>query len=575
MATILKNRLQFTNIGAGATSTQAHGANLNGTPKIPDHAEVDNGNFAITACDDVNITVQNNGPAAANCAVLVEYWHTIERTFGNDNILALPNPPFIPAGGNATSGIGTGLRLDNAGSFSVNNAYIDAANGNDNNDGLTPATALRTFAGLYRRFPWEYAEGSSLVVNLAGVGGFGAAATATLDYLTHSIYFGCGTNHPSIFIQGPSFVPGVLATGSNTPTLAVVPTVRVNEAGAPDVNGQRTRFDFVAAGWTVDDLGAKPVFLEIRRAGQLVLWQLPIERNDASALYINVPIAPGTVLSTDTVRIVQPGANIIGQNDVPDGRNVYIYGHAGQFPFISYAGGGFRQVSFGFGVTGQVITFAQVQGMCLDRVAFRNTNTYFIGGSSDQLLTKYCANTPGLVTIEWSTFCGGQDLFPRNIGPTTDYPIADTIFNSITAFNSNGFNIGSELFGPGRLVLRRAMSVAGTNFFPSITVNSGSLFRQLDPSAPVTGTSAVGGQAGIKCVNGGQAIIIGDSGGVRYTSITSGGGDLKVGNDATPIINYGAAAGQFQDVASWNGNFFTSDLNAGSPIGDFSRISRF
>lgn len=107
MATQLKNILAFNNVAAGAFATLPHSLNYKGLGLVPDKLQLDNANFAYISADNANVTVQNNDVAPASCNVLVEHWHTIERTFGPDSVVALSPQPFVPAIGGGGGGGGT------------------------------------------------------------------------------------------------------------------------------------------------------------------------------------------------------------------------------------------------------------------------------------------------------------------------------------------------------------------------------------------------------------------------------------------------------------------------------------
>ena len=99
MATQLKNIVAFANIAAGGNATLAHGLNIDGLDVLPDLAQRDNTDFAITAVTDTSVTVENRGQAVGSTNVLVEHWHTIERVFGSSAVKSLAPQPFLPAGG--------------------------------------------------------------------------------------------------------------------------------------------------------------------------------------------------------------------------------------------------------------------------------------------------------------------------------------------------------------------------------------------------------------------------------------------------------------------------------------------
>ena len=95
MAARLKNILRFVAVAPGAPATLAHGLNWDTLAVVPDIAMPSVQAFAITA-DATNVTVVNNGPAAANIDVLVESWHTLERDFGAVQTVVLAPQPFVP-----------------------------------------------------------------------------------------------------------------------------------------------------------------------------------------------------------------------------------------------------------------------------------------------------------------------------------------------------------------------------------------------------------------------------------------------------------------------------------------------
>lgn len=109
MGTRLKNVVSFTAVAAGGTATLPHGLNVNGSSVVPDSVFLGDTGFAVTATTATDLTVQNNNAAPADCDVLVEHWHTIERALGllgtNDST-ALSPQPFVGAVGTAGGGGG-------------------------------------------------------------------------------------------------------------------------------------------------------------------------------------------------------------------------------------------------------------------------------------------------------------------------------------------------------------------------------------------------------------------------------------------------------------------------------------
>ena len=91
MADTLKNIVRFVAVPVGVPTALPHGLNIEGRALTPDLCfPLAPNNFDVTA-DDTNVTVTNNGNAAADIDVYVEFWHTIDRVFG-------PHDQFQPAG---------------------------------------------------------------------------------------------------------------------------------------------------------------------------------------------------------------------------------------------------------------------------------------------------------------------------------------------------------------------------------------------------------------------------------------------------------------------------------------------
>ena len=78
----LFNVVNFVAVPAGGTVSLPHGLNEGGVGVIPDEIKRrSSGNFTLTA-DATNVTATNNGGAPADCQVLCERWHSIERELG-------------------------------------------------------------------------------------------------------------------------------------------------------------------------------------------------------------------------------------------------------------------------------------------------------------------------------------------------------------------------------------------------------------------------------------------------------------------------------------------------------------
>lgn len=109
MATWLKNTILFANIPVGVTALPHRLVSPSGVPLIPDLVAANTVSpagalFSVTA-DATNVIVTNGSGGDITVTIYVESWHTIERTFGSDNTLALVPQPFV-IGNNGSGGGG-------------------------------------------------------------------------------------------------------------------------------------------------------------------------------------------------------------------------------------------------------------------------------------------------------------------------------------------------------------------------------------------------------------------------------------------------------------------------------------
>lgn len=111
MGQLLKNVVAFTNVAAAGQATLPHGLNVQDHGVVPDEVKIGNADFSFVSANATSVTVQNNGAAPASCDVLVEHWHTVERSFGElatGDETALNPQPFVTVTGNPTAGGGGG-----------------------------------------------------------------------------------------------------------------------------------------------------------------------------------------------------------------------------------------------------------------------------------------------------------------------------------------------------------------------------------------------------------------------------------------------------------------------------------
>jgi hypothetical protein len=92
----LKNTLAFTDLAPGASVVLPHGLKTSTLrPLAPDVIFSPNELIEVTASNTVDITVKNNGAAPLSGSILVEAWHTLERTFDGVQNVDLPVKPYI------------------------------------------------------------------------------------------------------------------------------------------------------------------------------------------------------------------------------------------------------------------------------------------------------------------------------------------------------------------------------------------------------------------------------------------------------------------------------------------------
>jgi hypothetical protein len=186
----LKNTLAFTDLAIGASVVLPHGLmTSNFRPLAPDIVFIPSPGLDVVT-DAINVTLTNVGPTPLSGSVLVEAWHTIERTFNgvqNENLTvkpyivvssesgnAPPWPPLIP--------LGTDMRI-----------YARSTGSDATGDGRTPATAYRTLARAVRDIPQVIPPNLKVTVDVTGLGievppdnftlpPFVAAGTLDLDF---------------------------------------------------------------------------------------------------------------------------------------------------------------------------------------------------------------------------------------------------------------------------------------------------------------------------------------------------------------------------------------------------------
>lgn len=98
MATTIKSLVTFTAVPPGGQVSLPHNLKVGTRAVRPDIAERSSARFSVVlALTDTNqVTVQNDSLVVADCLVLCEYWHTIERAFGAAQVVQLSPQTFSP-----------------------------------------------------------------------------------------------------------------------------------------------------------------------------------------------------------------------------------------------------------------------------------------------------------------------------------------------------------------------------------------------------------------------------------------------------------------------------------------------
>ena len=548
-STILQATLTVGPLAAGASVTIDHGLRIGTRGVIPNKILPDRATpiavSTVTVPDIEDVTFTNTGADGEEATFLVQYDISQQQ--------AADDPPVNLfwrglEGGSVDPGAFGMLVAQRPYDGEI---YVDGDNGDDNNDGLTPETALATLGGVYAKFPLWVFNGGALVVNLAGVGGFGADATDQIVYDQDSTVItpsGGGAGSTYVY-RGPDMVPFTPATGPATAAFDATPAVLV---------GLRTRFDFTTAapGWTVNNLAG--AFLRITRAGALVQWELPISTNTADTIFVDTVDLVGTILNTDTAEIVIPGARIEGPADRDFGY-LGFSGIAGQFTDYgdtNSLGGTFTRIEFGPVATSGVTTIFDrckfTDNTILSRCTVEMVNCAAKSASTGRGLAiggtfSVFQNPQGGAPIDGEPrvclTCAENVHVELGMGPIAtpgacdafiDYPIS--VYSATLGVAFGAFMVGSA---------------SGVYF-------SGSYGNLLGASNASYGAWAIqGGRLRITAAN---------------TTITGTSGSLRVGAGAA--VAYGVGAGQFSEVAGFNGNLHRlGGSTATVPVGDMSQIT--
>ncbi len=443
--------------------------------------------------------------------------------------------------------------------------YVSFEYGNDDNDGLTQATAIKTLQRSQQLLPLIYRNQSLAIVNIAGVGGFGNDATAAQLYEINGLNIGwsdAAGSHP-ISYRGPAHgVPYHPAHGAQAATVVSVEAVCA----------QKTRLYFDSPGW---HSGGLICFARITHDGRDVLYELPIASNGVDWIEIDHSAAypSGSVASYfsagDQLTLVRPGVKIGSGGGGPNIGAVRFYG---QGPMFNLALEGHPELPKG-GANGYPFVFVEffgstycsgIPGMGYDRCVFTSSDHNWVGGTVTHV---NCLFTEGGVPF----FQGGSCTLHDQAGclPDVDGPIHGATWDPMVDIVCRGSYIligsGGGLSGQGSgssLTSMRGISVYdsnGGNAKPGgINVVGGSSLIVQGPNELRNGACALQGSGnsfyGVHVVTGGFVKLPGP--GYSTDTITGSTCDICLG-DSTKQYSW--------DEVRASGNY-TNPLN-------FSRVT--
>ncbi|MBT8453913.1 MAG: hypothetical protein KJO40_18270 [Deltaproteobacteria bacterium] len=449
---------------------------------------------------------------------------------------------------------------------STTDVYVDAANGDDNNDGLSDTTALQTVQAVYRKFPLHIYQGGGLRINLAGVGGFGALAIAQLDYDLQTLLAGGESGAwegNSYAYVGPEMVPYVPATGPATAPLDPVPAVAV-AGGSPSAGGTlSTRFDFTVAspGWTPSDF--QGAFLRITRGGVKVVYEMPIANNTADTITVRIPGVAPLILNTDTAEVVEPGAQFVNTADLFNGIGIRGRGISEQFSTV--LGATFQRCAFSSPY------IRDARGVTFDRCALGDKN---IDGTYTEDCMVDFVNCTAPRLYAWGFSMPRYATYPKETSPTDPIPANRTEIMTLQIASSGPFLDLGGIGAPSTFLNKFGVGIDGGSG-GNLSVYYQALFICVNPGGGYPVGTLQGEIAGsgtvIEIFDDGQALLFSNATPGRTSLYHVGGGNPLNLVDASVSIDYGTGVGDWEEAAGYAGTFWVAPA-AGAPSNPNSYI---
>lgn len=455
--------------------------------------------------------------------------------------------------------------------------YIDGVTGNDSNSGLSKTAPLATIAGYFAKYGTILTIGSAVRVHLAGTGGADpwVSPVSQQVYGADVIDFGqAGFVGNCLVFRGPTnMILGVPATGPATAALDVaLPARIIDDTGAANPAGQRTEllFTVAAPGWTAHDFGPtlQGYFCRVTviATGNKLIYEQPIADNTASSIILDdggvlAPLVVAAGAATLTVEIVYPAAAIRGATDLGAGIRVCMVRGAGAITGLA------PLVATDMGANFERLVLVTAQVVSGTAISYDRCCVIPGAGITSMTVTGSChfVNCHGVQTsiqLENNAY-HGRDVGCRPdaaANPVNQIDMVCAIFNQlIVASNS-------------RFVADKNLSVYGSTG-AGIAVDTSACFEQTDGCVYLGGDSNT--TYGITCDNNSTALLKGGAAAATGTAtqIIGAAGALKV--DEATGIGYGLGAGDFGEVAGFNGLYHNTSFAAGVTSGRMSVIRIF
>jgi hypothetical protein len=584
MATQLKNTLVFTDLAPGATVVLPHGLFIgtNGVlPVTPDIIFLPGPDLSVTA-DAINITLTNDGASELSGSVLVEYWHTIERAFGDVANEDLPVKPYIVVG---AEDAGQPPQPPFPVPLTTIIIYARTTGSDVTGNGQTIPTAYRTFQRAVRDIPSITAPGVTYIVDITGIDETLPEGYTLPAWKSPNIAVFGGLPAPystNLFLGGPI---NILAIPQTVPLVPASDAV-INFADVTIGDGSGTTEDLITGLRTMTLNVGRPSLAGL--AGKFLLgagFGAVIDSVDPTGTVITYAdrFSPGFAGSSFPLTVSEPSAHLHSPGFVGlSAFNVDCIAFQGLK--LSSDIGGFSIYTNGIGCTLMLLCelSSPIIGSICPGAVLNQTNraaycwiTGFPQFNSELLIASCFMDatfelfgamfiTPGFPSIISTVFrdCAPvrSEAYIPQVGAFRASTTDDFLMSHCLV--ADGTGDGVEFYGSSGLI--RFTDIHGC-VGNGITVNQGSGLLKLEK----VGSSAPNGGFGVQ-VNDGMYVRVDVETSttlpVALTPLTGGGGDMQVGTLPAPRTWL-----DFRTVAPIKNEYDLTtpfELATGQPAGD-------